>query len=86
MASTVLPSMAELIAHIEKANQIARLEGLEKTSYMLEMAWIDAVARAHNVSEEELETFFFALESQVRVTDHMLPPQLRESKRRATGR
>ena len=82
---SVSQPMKELISHIDQANHIARSIGWEKTSYLLGIAWIDAVARAHELSEEELELFFFALESEMRVTVPMSPPKLRASKRDRVG-
>lgn len=82
---SISPPMKELISHIDRANQLARSIGWEKTSYLLGIAWIDAVARANELSEEELQLFFFALESEVRITDHVSPPELRAAKRKRPG-
>lgn len=60
--------------------RIAKAEGLAETAYILQMAWIDATARIHSVSEEELSQFFFALESKVQVLDHISPLELQAKK------
>lgn len=68
-------AMTQLIAHIESAKQIAKSEGLDDVAQLLEIAWIGATVRAHNITNEELDAFFFALESEVRVEMHIAPPE-----------
>ena len=82
---SVPPLMEELISHIGRATQIARAIGWENTSYLLDIAWIDAVSRAHNLSEEELELFFFALESEARIGEHATPPEGRAAPKKRSG-
>ena len=84
--ANISPAMRSLVVAIENAHQMAKSQGLARTAQLLEIARIDALARAHNISDEELDLFFFALESNVRVEQHVtLPDKVAPKRRMARG-
>ncbi len=66
-----------LIHQIEALIASAEAMELTETVALLRIVRIDLIVRANGVSEEELETFLFALESEQRIADYCMPPELK---------
>ncbi len=77
------PTLDHLIAGVDRCIQDATEAHLPETVALLRMAKLDLVTRANGISEDELELFLFALESNQRLADHMAPPELQEHLRTA---
>ena len=70
------PAIGLLMAAIGGCIRDATAAHLNETAAFLRMAQIDLITRVHGISEEELEVFLFALESEQRIADHITPPEL----------
>ncbi len=65
-----------LINSVENCIQEAELLKLSETAALLRMVKLDIVTRTNGISAGELDIFLFALESELRVVEHIKPPEL----------
>ena len=79
------PTLDELINWLDGYIEKIVAAKLDETAALLRIARIDLIVRANGISEDELESFLFAAESDQRVADYVTPPELKKARRKAAG-
>jgi hypothetical protein len=79
------PTLDELINWLDTYIEKIAAAKLDETAALLRIARLDLIVRANGVSEDELEAFLLAAESEKRVADHIAPPELKKRRRKAAG-
>lgn len=74
-------SFDKLICTVDGCIKDAEAAHLHESATLLRMAKIDLIARANGISEEELDVFLFALESELRIAEYTTPPELIERRK-----
>lgn len=79
------PTLDQLINWLDAYIEKIAAAKLDETAALLRIARIDLIVRANGVSEDELEAFLFAAESEQRIADYIAPPELKKHRRKAAG-
>lgn len=68
-------SLELLIRMVENCIHEANAAGLTETSALLRMVKLDVITRLHGITDEELEALQFVLEGELRLYEHINPPE-----------
>lgn len=77
-------ALETLLESIESCIRTAELAGFPETVFLLRMVKLDLITKMNNISGEELEALLFVLQSELRIEDHINPPELRQKTAAAT--
>ena len=79
------PTLDQLINWLDAYIEKIAAAKLDETAALLRIARIDLIVRANGISENEIEAFLFAVESEQRIADYIAPPELKKHRRKAAG-